>query len=110
MVRYFFSLILKKQVFQEKFMIVQILIIGVVLAAGGILFSSEIHDLFPQEIESVTTSIKNDVSGFSSKTVNLFENSLEQSSGVIKNNMDSPIDMIESSKDSLSEKILNITP
>ncbi|MDX1596501.1 MAG: hypothetical protein R3327_06120, partial [Nitrosopumilaceae archaeon] len=72
--------------------------------------SSEIHGLFPQEIESTTSSIKSDVLGFGSKTADSIEKQLDQSSNIIEEQIDSPIKLIEESKTSLSEKISNIKP
>jgi len=91
-------------------MLVQIAIIGIILTAGGLLFSSEIHGLFPETVESVTTSLKSDVTDLGSQTANSIEQGIDHSKKVIENNMDSPIDMIESSKNTLSNKITQIKP
>ena len=91
-------------------MLAQIIIAGIILTVGGILFSSEIHGLFPQEIESATSSIKTDVVGLSSKTVDSIEKGLDESSNIIEEKIDSPLNIIKTSKDSLTEKISNITP
>lgn len=91
-------------------MLVQLVIIGIVLAAGGLLFSSEIHGLFPETIETVTTSLKSDVTDLGSQTANSIEQGIDHSKNVIENNIDSPINMIESSKNTLTSKIVEIEP
>jgi len=91
-------------------MLVQIVIVGIILAVGGLLFSSEIHGLFPETIETVTTSLKSDVTDLGSQTANSIEQGIDHSKNVLENNIDSPINMIESSKNTLTSKITEIKP
>lgn len=89
-------------------MIVQIVIISIILTTGGLLFSSELHDLFPESVETVTTSLKNDVSKLTSQTTDSIKKGIDHSSDVIGNNIDSPTNMLESSKNSLTNKFTEI--
>ncbi len=91
-------------------MLVQIVIVGIILVVGGLLFSSEIHGLFPETIETVTTSLKSDVTDLGSQTANSIEQGIDHSKNVLENNIDSPINMIESSKNTLTSKITEIKP
>ena len=91
-------------------MLVQLVIIALILAVGGLLFSSEIHGLFPETIETVTTSLKSDVADLGSQTTTSIEQGIDHSKTVIENNIDSSTNMIESSKNTLTNKIIEIKP
>ncbi len=90
-------------------MLIQLVIVGIILAAGGLLFSSEIHGLFPETIK-ITTSLKSDVTDLGSQTANFIEQGIDHSKNVIEKSTDSPVNMIESSKNTLSSKITQIKP
>lgn len=88
---------------------IQLIIVGVILVAGVVLFSSDIQNMLPNSVETTTTSLKNDVTKLSSQTFESIEKGIEHSSNVV-GNVDSPINALESSKDTISKKIAEIKP
>jgi len=60
-------------------MFLKLVIIGVILIIGGTVFSSEIHELFPNTSTEGVNSIKSDVKILTTKSIESAENKIESS-------------------------------
>lgn len=90
-------------------------IIGAILIAGGLIFSSEINGLFPNTSNSVVESLKEDVGGIGTKATESVEKRLDTSIDKVVEKTSEQINSginnaKESSKDILSNKIEKFNP
>lgn len=68
-------------------MFVKLAIIGVILLAGGFIFSSEINALFPSTTGTVTENVKNDVVDLGSTTMSSVEEKISKSANDIESSV-----------------------
>jgi predicted PurR-regulated permease PerM len=81
------------------------IIIGIVIL-GGMIFSNEIDNLFPNTSATVLDSLKNDVSNFSSKALDSVEQRIDDSIDKIVDNTNNSIsNKINDVGDEVSSKI-----
>lgn len=101
------------------------IIIGIIIL-GGIIFSTEINNLFPTTSAIVTDSLKNDITSFGSKSSNSVEqridksinniadktsNSITNEIGKVGNKVTDEISNVEeTSQKIINEKISNFNP
>lgn len=92
-------------------MFVKLGIIAVILVAGGLFFSSEISNLFPNTSASITESVKTDISNLGTKTSNTFESKIDEAVIQANEKINSGItDVKESSTNFLSNELTKISP
>lgn len=88
-------------------MFVKLAIIGVILLAGGFIFSSEINALFPSTTGTVTENVKNDVVDLGSTTISSAGEKISKSANDIENSVNTAID---SSKKSINTNTAKTNP
>lgn len=88
-------------------MFVKLAIIGVILLAGGFIFSSEINALFPSTTGTVTENVKNDVVDLGSTTISSVEEKISKSANDIESSVNTTID---SSKKSINTNTAETNP
>lgn len=92
-------------------MFIKLGIIGAILIIGGLIFSSEINELFPETSSTITESLKDDVNGISTKTSESVENRIDASINKIVDKTNEKINTAkESSKDLVSNELSKINP
>lgn len=88
-------------------LLIKIAIIGVILLAGGFIFSSEINALFPTTTGTMTENVKNDVSNLGAVALMSVEDKVTQSTNNIESSVTSALD---SSKESINSNIIESNP
>ena len=96
-------------------MFIKLGIIGAILIIGGLVFSSEINELFPKTSSTIAESLKDDVNGISVKASESVENRLDSSIDKIVDTTNEKINeginsAKESSNDLVSNELSKINP
>ena len=92
-------------------MFLKLAIIGGILVVGGLIFSSDIIELFPNTSTSVVESFKNDVNSLGTKTLESVENRIDTSIEKVTDGTSQRInDIKKSSEDLASNEIAKINP
>ncbi|MDC0450329.1 hypothetical protein OAL59_00140 [Nitrosopumilus sp.] len=87
-------------------MLIKLAIIVAVFVLGGMIFSSEITELFPNTSVLLSDSLKNDISSLNTKITNSFENRLDTSiDKTIQSVSDSVYEGITETGDKLVENV-----
>lgn len=91
-------------------MLIKIAIIGIILVAGGMLFSSEISGLFPNSSYFIPNSLKNDVSNIGSTTTDSIKDQIDSLNGVEKQIDESFNKVTQSSKEFITSTVSEVNP
>lgn len=92
-------------------MIIKIAIIGVILVAGGLIFSSEINGIFPSTIGSIAESLKNNANSAATDTADSLKESLDTSVNNVGKQLDESLNKAtQSSNEFISNTVPDINP
>lgn len=90
-------------------MFIKLGIIAGIIILGGIIFSTEIDNLFPTTSATVLDSLKNDVTSFGSKASDSIEQRIDESiNNVVDNTGNSITNEITEAGDKITDEIFDI--